>query len=79
MQVLVLASQGSAGSAAGGGLLFLILLLLFLYFIPAFVAGARGHQNATAIFVLNLFLGWSVLGWVIALVWAFTAVERPSA
>ena len=29
-----------------------------------------------AILILNLLLGWTCLGWVIALVWSFTAVER---
>jgi uncharacterized membrane protein YqaE (UPF0057 family) len=40
------------------------------YFLPNIV----GHHksNATAIFVLNLFLGWTFLGWVLALVWACT-------
>jgi hypothetical protein len=44
--------------------------ILLLYFLPALVAGRRGHPQATAIFVLNLLLGFTVLGWVGALVWA---------
>lgn len=28
------------------------------------------HRNASGIFLLNLFLGWTLVGWVIALVWA---------
>jgi Superinfection immunity protein len=34
----------------------------------------RGHQSTAAILVLNLLLGWTLLFWVIALVWAFTPV-----
>jgi hypothetical protein len=41
-----------------------------LYFVPTLVAGWRGHAQTTAIFVLNLLLGFTVLGWVGALVWA---------
>lgn len=41
-----------------------------VYFLPAIVAAAGGHRQQTAITVLNLFLGWTLLGWVIALVWA---------
>ena len=65
------------GLGGGEGLLLigLILLAVFVYFLPTFVAAMRGHQNAAAIFVLNLFLGWSFVGWVVALVWSFTAVE----
>jgi hypothetical protein len=50
----------------------LLLLALFVYFIPAYIAHARLHHNAGAITVLNVFLGWTILGWVIALVWAMT-------
>jgi len=47
-------------------------LSLLVYFIPAFVAHYRHHRNAMAIGFLNLFLGWTFLGWVISLVWAMT-------
>ena len=43
---------------------------VLLYFLPSIVG--RHKINATAIFMLNLFLGWTFLGWVLALVWACT-------
>lgn len=49
-----------------------------LYSLPAMVAGARQHHNQLAIVLLNLLLGWTVLGWVLALVWACTASRRSS-
>lgn len=54
------------------GLGFLCVALLF-YFLPTFVAVARKHRNAVPIFIVNLLLGWSFVGWVVALAWAFTA------
>ena len=54
------------------------LLLLILYFVPSMVACHRHHHNANAILLTNLFLGWTVLGWVVALVWAATAVRQYS-
>ena len=51
--------------------LLIVIFLGGLYFLPTLTAATRGHMNTTAIFVLNLFLGWSFIGWVIALVWAF--------
>ena len=42
------------------------------YLVPALTAMVRGRQNAGGIFVLNLLLGWTVIGWVLALVWAVT-------
>ena len=56
----------------GGQELLLVLLLLMPYFIPSFIAVSRHHRNKTAIIVLNIFVGWSVIGWIIALVWSFT-------
>lgn len=54
-----------------------LLVLLLLYLLPSFIAGGRKHHNTSAITVLNLLLGWTVLGWIISLVWAFTAVNTP--
>jgi hypothetical protein len=41
-----------------------------LYFLPTIVAFGRGKRDAVSILVLNLLLGWTAIGWVIALVWA---------
>jgi ABC-type Na+ efflux pump permease subunit len=51
-------------------LILLGVFLLGLYFVPSIVG--RKKKNAQAIFVLNLLLGWTILGWIIALVWAHT-------
>jgi hypothetical protein len=57
----------------------LLLILLVLYFVPTAVAVHRAHHQLSAILIINLFLGWTFLGWVIALAMAFTAVEAPQA
>jgi len=44
-----------------------------MYFLPSIVALARSKRDLLGIFLLNLFLGWSVIGWVVALVWAVKA------
>jgi T4 superinfection immunity protein len=54
-------------------LIFLITIFL-VYFLPGIVATSRHHPNMDTIFVLNLCLGWTILGWILALVWAFTYV-----
>jgi len=41
-----------------------------MYFLPSIVAIARNKRDTTAILLLNIFLGWSVIGWIVALVWA---------
>lgn len=50
--------------------LFLIGVVA-LYFLPAIVASRRNRASGP-VFILNLFLGWTLLGWVLALVWAMT-------
>lgn len=41
-----------------------------MYFLPSIIALARSKRDTVAIVLLNFFLGWSVIGWVVALVWA---------
>lgn len=53
-------------------LLIVILLFGLLYFIPSIVAILNKKNNSAAIIILNLLLGWTFIGWVIAIVWAFT-------
>lgn len=44
---------------------------LAVYFVPAIVAFARGHKSKIGVTLFNLFLGWTLLGWVFALIWSF--------
>lgn len=47
-----------------------LALALAVYMLPAIIAIARRHQDAPVIFLVNLFLGWTVLGWAVAFAWA---------
>ncbi|SEC87522.1 T4 immunity holin family protein [Burkholderia sp. WP9] len=47
-----------------------LALLLALYFLPAIIALSRKHHNAGAIIIVNLFFGWTFIGWVWTLAWA---------
>jgi hypothetical protein len=72
-------SSGVAGWAIGAIVLGLVLfsLGLALYFLPTLVAIGRRKRNTLAIFALNLFLGWTVLGWVLSLIWSLSVDPRP--
>jgi hypothetical protein len=54
----------------------LIVLLLIAYLIPALIATLRGHQSVGGIWALNLFLGWTFIGWVLALAWSLSATSH---
>jgi len=58
-------------------ILLIVILGLFAYFIPYMVAVARGKDNSLAIGLLNAFLGWTLAGWVAALVWAVMKEKEP--
>ncbi len=50
----------------------LLCMAIYAYFLPTVVAYNRKQPNLTAIGVLNVFLGWTFVGWVVALVWAMS-------
>ena len=61
-------------SSAGNGFSVPIFVAvgLLIYFIPCWVA-LRRKVNAAGIIALNFFLGWTLIGWVAALIWALSA------
>jgi hypothetical protein len=52
---------------------FLIFSVAF-YFLPAIIAAVRHTHNASGILLLNLFLGWTVVGWCVALLMAICSM-----
>ena len=50
--------------------LILLALLGAVYFLPTIVAARRRTVRQNGQFIINLFLGWTLIGWVIALAWA---------
>jgi len=60
--------------------LLVIVLCILIYFLPAIIG--RKKRDATALATLNLLLGWTLIGWVGALVWALSveaAIPQMSA
>ena len=52
-----------------------VVAACFIYMIPTCVAVSRKHRNTMAIAVLNLFFGWTLLGFVGCLVWSLINVS----
>jgi len=61
-------------------LMFLLIVpgigSMLLYFLPYLHANKATHPQEHAIFILNLFAGWTIIAWIIALVWAFTEPKQ---
>ncbi|MBQ7725921.1 MAG: superinfection immunity protein [Clostridia bacterium] len=72
--LLYLASATTTTQSTGSSFFPLIILWCILgvafYFIPTIVAYKRKHLNKVSILLVNIFLGWTFIGWVVALVWS---------
>jgi hypothetical protein len=78
--IIMIILLGSMSPRTGFYGVSLFLLFLCAYMMPTIIALSRHHRNRNAIAILDLFLGWTFVGWVIAFVWSFTAainVDRP--
>jgi hypothetical protein len=59
-------------------MLSFLLFLFVMYWLPTIISMVRGLPSVLGIAALNFFLGWTVVGWILALMWALAArpVER---
>jgi hypothetical protein len=54
-----------------------LVIAVALYFLPCIIAGCRDKVHGSlGIFLVNLFLGWTIAGWLLALVWASSGRTR---
>lgn len=51
-----------------------MILYTIYYLTPTWIAIKKKHTNKTAIILINLLAGWTIIGWVVALVWA---IKKP--
>jgi hypothetical protein len=64
-----------------GNLVGFQLILGFMFGIdlaPSIVAVVRGHHRWPWIGLLNFAAGWTVAGWIAALVWSVTGIRQPA-
>lgn len=55
---------------------FGLIILIFIYFLPTLVACSRKHKSRGGIFITNLVFGWSIIGWLIALIWSASNAQQ---
>ena len=69
--VVLFGYVGAQYGGENGAVVGVLAALIFaIYLLPSYVGYARRHPNGHSIFALNLFLGWTLLGWVFSLVWS---------
>lgn len=74
---MFLAASGSQGGTVAG-VVVIVIISTGLYFVPLIVAAIRGVSNTGSVAVINLFLGWTVIGWIVALAMACKSVYQVS-
>jgi hypothetical protein len=69
--------DSNAISGGSGGIV--VIVVIALYFVPSLVAYNRRSLNRASVLVVNVFLGWTFIGWVVALAMAVSRnVEPPT-
>lgn len=59
-------------------LTFAVLAGVALYFVPTMIAVGRKHHQLMPIVAINFFLGWLLIGWVVALAMSLSARREPT-
>lgn len=76
-------SMGMTPASGLNGFGYFVSLSFFiaapaLYLLPTYEAWKRDHRDLTVIALVNIFLGWSLIGWIVALVWALKQTQQVS-
>jgi len=66
------------GGADGLDKFLLYFLVAVVYFLPIWVAASRNCKAGAGIAVVDIFLGWTFVGWVVALAWAACGERKPT-
>jgi Superinfection immunity protein len=80
--LVVFSFAASAGDDTAAGIVGVIVILMLavialaFYFLPTLIAIFRSHHQWAAIAVINLFFGWTFIGWVISLAWSVSAARE---
>ena len=48
-----------------------LVIFILVYLLPTFIAFKRKHKHRKSICLINIFLGFTTIAWVVSLIWAF--------
>jgi hypothetical protein len=54
----------------------MLLIAVGLWALPIIVAGVRNHPQIGPIIILDILLGWTGIGWIIALAMSLSKIEQ---
>ena len=67
--------MGEINIGAIAGIVTISIVAIIVYLIPTYIATQRKHPNVLPIAIINIFLGWTYIGWVITLAWSCYKIE----
>lgn len=73
---MVFTTRDTQALKSGAVVVVIFMVCAAFYFLPSIIAAFRNHPNTLPVFVLNFFLGWTLLGWVVALCWSCTHIQQ---
>jgi Superinfection immunity protein len=73
----MLASAGTGGVSAPAVVVIWVVLVA-AYWAPTIIAPVRKVRGIGQVVIVNFFLGWTLIGWVVALVMAFRHVPAAT-
>jgi lysylphosphatidylglycerol synthetase-like protein (DUF2156 family) len=72
----IMATDNSESTFALGQRLAMQIASILVYLAPSIVAQRYQHPRQPAILMLNVALGWTIVGWVVALIWALNGRQQ---
>ncbi|MDN5761257.1 MAG: superinfection immunity protein [Microlunatus sp.] len=70
-------SQPYRSSTAHVVIAWVLTVLTVGYLLPWAIAATRNKANTATVALINIFLGWSLVGWIVALVMSLTTDPQP--
>ena len=59
-------------------IVFLFVLVAVIIPLPSWVAALKKHPNKREIYILNIVLIWTAVGWLALIAWAFSGIESET-
>jgi len=66
-----------SGNTSGAFTALFVLFCVAVYIFPLLLASHRDCKALAGIVIVNLFLGWTFVGWVVVLAWAAIGEKNP--
>jgi hypothetical protein len=59
--------------------ILMLIAVIIIYILPTIIAYGREHPRRQDVLVLNLLLGWTLIGWIGVFLWATLARTEDGA